>query len=440
MKERKEYRVRMPIPHRKQAKMIASPAKRKVVPAGRRVGKTTGVAIMSARAALKGKRVLEAAPTVSQTDAFWNHIKNFFAEGIKAGVVKKNETTRRIEIPGAGSIRCKTAWNADTLRGDYADFLILDEFQMMEPDTWDLVGAPMLLDNDGDATFIGTPNRRNHFYKMYQRAIADDTGRWGYWHFTSFDNPHLSQEALDEIIQDMSDEAYRQEILAEFLEGEGQVFKGIEEVLYDNVFGASPEHHLGHRIVAGIDWGKMNDYTAISIGCSTCQREIAISRFNKIGYDLQKEKVIALAEKWKPRVILAESNSIGQPIIDELQRTGLPVEGFQTTASSKPPLIESLVLAIENQEWMLIDDDIWTGELEAYERTVTNLGRSQYNAPKGLHDDTVIARALMVWQSQQVGNVRIAQSRVKGRKQIPMIRRSVRKVSENGYNKPVAAV
>ena len=435
--ERREFRIRMPIPHPKQGMMIRSKAKRKVIPAGRRVGKTIGSAIMATHAALDGKRVLEAAPTNAQTDAFWNHIKSFFAEPIAAKAVQKNETTRSLIIPGAGRIRCKTAWNADTLRGDYADFLILDEFQMMDSDAWDLVGAPMLLDNDGTATFIGTPNRRNHFFKMFQRAKADESGRWAHWHFTSFDNPHLSQEALDEIIEDMSDEAYRQEILAEFLEGDGAVFKGISQVLYDNI--TSPAMHVGHRIIAGIDWGKMNDYTAVSIGCSDCQREIAISRFNKIDYDIQRERVWALAEQWQPRVILAEANSIGAPIIDELQRSGLPVEGFNTTASSKPPLIESLVLAIERQEWQLIDDPIWTGELEAYERTVTPLGRSQYNAPQGLHDDTVIARALMVWQAQQVGSVRVTQSRVKGRKRVPMVRRSIRKVQGNGYNQQLPA-
>ena len=77
-------------------------------------------------------------------------------------------------------------------------------------------------------------------------------------------------------------------------------------------------------------------------------------------------------------------------------------------------------------------------ELEAYERTVTPLGRSQYNAPPGLHDDTVIARALMVWQAQQVGTVKITQSRIKGRKRIPMVRRSTRRVRSDGYTQHMA--
>ncbi|NIV32808.1 MAG: terminase, partial [Anaerolineae bacterium] len=62
------------------------------------------------------------------------------------------------QMPGdKGRIRTKTAWDADSLRGDYADLLILDEYATMDPSAWELVGAPMLLDNDGDAVFIGTP-------------------------------------------------------------------------------------------------------------------------------------------------------------------------------------------------------------------------------------------------------------------------------------------
>ena len=68
---------------------------------------------------------------------------------------------------------------------------------------------------------------------------------------------------------------------------------------------------------------------------------------------------------------------------------GIQVQGFVFTASSKPPLIESLALAFERE------DPVATLELEAYERKVSGTtGRSAYSAPEGLHDDTVMARAL----------------------------------------------
>lgn len=395
-----ELTIRLPKPHAKQLAFRASKAKRKVVCAGRRGGKTTGMAIIAVEAMLRGRRVLEAAPTADQTNAFWSACKRALAEPAAAGVLYKNETERVLEMPKGGRIKTKTAFDADSLRGDYADLLILDEYSIMNPDTWDEVGAPMLLDNGGDAVFIFTPKRRNHAYHLFARAQGDDSGRWEAFHFTSFDNPHLDQAALDEITLDMTAEAYRQEILAEFLENEGAVFRNLAACLHAPE--TTREAHAGHRLTAGIDWGKQNDYTAISVGCVQCRCEVARDRFNQIDYAVQRQRLGVLCEHWQPDMILAESNSMGEPIIEQLQRDGLPVKPFQTTAQSKPPLIENLALAFERAEWQWQDDPIWTGELEAYERKVSaTTGRSSYSAPEGIHDDTVMARALMLWQAQQ---------------------------------------
>jgi hypothetical protein len=353
---------------------------------------------MAAERAMEGRRVLEAAPVASQTEAFWEAVTGYFEAPIAAGVVRKNETLRLLELPSGGRIRCKTAHDAKTLRSDYADFLILDEYQHMNPDAWDKVGAPMLLDNDGDAVFIGTPERRNHFFVAYNRARDDDSGRWGAWHFTSLDNPHLSQEALAEIAGDLTEEGYRQEILAEFLEGEGAVFRNIAANMHAPA--TTPDEHAGHYIVAGVDWGKSNDFTTVSVGCVDCRREVARDRFNQIDFIFQRGRLRALCDMWNPAAINVETNSIGGPNFEELQRDGLPVYAFETTARSKPQLIENLALSLEKAEFQFQNDPIWTAELEAYERKVSPItGRSQYSAPDGMHDDTVIARALMLWQA-----------------------------------------
>src|SRR5262249_50089397 len=142
-----ELTINLPKPHAKQLALRASRAKRKVVCAGRRGGKTTGMAILAVEALLAGRRVLEAAPTSDQTTAFWEACVEALSEPITAGVVKKNETNRTLELSGGGRIKCKTAHDADSLRGDYADLLILDEYSLMDESAWTQVGAPMLLDN-----------------------------------------------------------------------------------------------------------------------------------------------------------------------------------------------------------------------------------------------------------------------------------------------------
>jgi hypothetical protein len=224
-----EYVVRLPKPHAKQASFVKSTAKRNVVRGGRRGGKTVGVSIRAVRRFLKGRRILYATPTQEQVDRFWVTVTRALQEPIDAGVFYVNETRHIIELPGTEQrIRAKTAWDADSLRGDYADELILDEYQLMSEDAWGLVGAPMMADHDGNATFVYTPPSLHsrartrirardprHAAKLFKRAAADKTGRWKTFHFTSKDNPHISQAAVEELAKDMTALAYRMEILAE---------------------------------------------------------------------------------------------------------------------------------------------------------------------------------------------------------------------------------
>jgi len=213
--------------HPQQARFINSSAKRKVIRAGRRGGKTTGIAILAIKALLARRRVLYATPTQEQVDAFWFEVKRALQPLIDAKILYCNETRHIIEFPSTKArIRAKTAWNADSLRGDYGDLLILDEYQLMDEEAWSRVGAPMLLDNNGDAVFIYTPpslrsrsrskaRDPRHAAKLFQAAQADTTGRWETFHFTSHDNPHISAEALEDLALDMSSHSYAQEILAE---------------------------------------------------------------------------------------------------------------------------------------------------------------------------------------------------------------------------------
>lgn len=222
-----ELTVHLRTPHAAQRAFIESRAKRKCIRAGRRSGKTVGIAQLAVQKFLAGRRVLYAVPTTDQMTRFWFEVKRALAEPLDAGVLYKNETDHIIEVPDTlQRIRAKTAWNADTLRGDYADDLLLDEYQLMSEDAWELVGAPMLLDTDGDAVFAYTPpsihsrstskaTDKLHAAKLFKRAKADMTGRWATFHFTSYDNPHLSRTALARITGDMTSLAIAQEIMAE---------------------------------------------------------------------------------------------------------------------------------------------------------------------------------------------------------------------------------
>lgn len=225
-----QIEITLPRLHKKQQEVRESTAKRKIIMAGRRSGKTFYCAEDAVEDFLHGKRILYATPTQDQLQKFWHCVVNYLEDPIARGIFKKNESMHYIELEGTEQrIRAKTAWNADTLRGDYCHKLILDEFQLMNEDTWNRVGAPMLLDNDGDAVFCFTPpsfKTRSvtkaddplHANKMYKAKDGDKSNRWQCFHFTSFDNPYINEEALENITDDMTEMAYRQEIMAEDIE------------------------------------------------------------------------------------------------------------------------------------------------------------------------------------------------------------------------------
>ena len=123
-------------------------------------------------------------------------------------------------------------------------------------------------------------------------------------------------------------------------------------------------------------------------------------RFNQVDYAFQRQRLMGLLKKWGVVHTVVEANSIGTPILEQLQRDGVRVSGFTTTMATKMGLIEDLSLAIEQGSVQLLADAVGKAELEAYERSVTETGLSKYGAPSGMHDDTVIARALM-WRAMQ---------------------------------------
>lgn len=285
--------------------------------------------------------------------------------------------------------------SADTVRGRKYALALVDEAAMVPnlEDAWNAVIRPTLSDYEGSADFYSTPKGLNYFYTLYARGEDPAFEDWAAFHFPTSSNPFIKQTEIDAAQQELPEDVFRQEYLAEFIQGEGAVFRNITANLYDG----DKADHASHVVVAGVDWGAVNDFTAISIVCETCKKEIELDRFNKIDWDFQRARLMKLIDKWNVQFTLCEENSIGSPNLEALQKGNKTrkFEGFMTTAQSKPPLIQSLALALEQEELQWLNNPIATRELEAYEakrNEITN--RIQYSAPAGFHDDTVIARAL----------------------------------------------
>ena len=320
-------------PHPAQQTIIDSTAKRKIVKAGRRGGKTVCAASICVQKFLQGLRPLYAAPTSDQLETFWNEVTKALQEPIATGIFKKNESKHTITLPGTKQrIKGKTAWDSNTLRGDFTDFLVLDEFQLMNEDTWGVVGAPMLLDNNGTALFIYTPpslttrsitkaRDPRHASKMFQKAKEDKTGRWEAFNFTSFDNPHISKEALNEVTEDMTATAYRQEILAEEIE-EVPGALWTRKLIEANRVVAHPELV---RIVVAVDPpGSVNTECGILVVGKGKNRE---------GYILDDKSLLGTPGDWANAALIAYNKNEADVIVGEVNYGGDMVETTITTAA-----------------------------------------------------------------------------------------------------------
>jgi len=383
-------RLALPNTHLGQDLVLASPARFKVANCGRRWRKssTSLIALLNSAQAVPGL-YFWIWPSYPMGQTGWDMLR-----AVCDGQWEVSEGRRRVKAPNGAEIWIKSADNPQSLRGFGLTGAVLDECRDMSPKLWPEVVRPALADKLGWGMFNSTPRGYDWFQGLYQFAL-DNGPEWAAWTFTTHDNPSIDRGELAEIEASTPALVWRQEYLADFGAGaELGVFRGVRAIA--TLPPGDPAAHLGHQIVSGLDFAQAADYTVHSVGCVTCRQQLEIDRFNRMAWALVRARVRAAWERWHIGSILAEKNSIGGPNIEAMQAEALPVVAFDTTATSKAPLIQSWSLAIEKAEWALLDDATQTWELEAYQMTPSKTtGRPTYSAPLGGHDDTVMAGALM---------------------------------------------
>lgn len=384
-----------------QLAIACHPAKTKVLSMGRRWGKTILGGTVLGNALAQHGRVAWIAPTYKNTRPMWRWLLLATAADVRAKRMAVSRAERTIQTKRGGFLGIYSGDNIDSIRGEAFHLVVIDEAARIPETAWSDAIMPTLADYDGDAILISTPKGKNWFYHEWLLGV-ERGAEIASWTAPTGDNPNPNIRRAFQLVRDrVPADTYKQEWLAEFVDA-GAVFRNIAACMHAPL-APDTAHHAGHILVAGLDWGKQNDFTAISLGCVNCRCEVARDRFNQLDYHFQRKRLRALYDRWRPLAILAESNSIGEPNIEELQREGLPVYPFVTTAQSKPPLVENYALALERTEWQFQSDKVWTTELESFERTISpKTGRSQYGAPEGAHDDTVIGRCLMVWMAEHL--------------------------------------
>ena len=310
------------------------------------------------------------------------------------------ESEKTLDFPGGGQIWMRTAERPESLAGEGIRGVVLDEFSLMPEAVWTEFIAPTLLDYRGWAFFAGVPKGLNWGSRLWMQAKTRPG--WRAWQFTTYDNPRLRKADIDELAASLPERLRRQELMAEVIDDSGAVFRNVGAC----ATATRQERAIaGHAYVMGCDWGRSNDATVFAVVDMATSELVYMDRMTGTDYETQIGRLAAVAERFRPSVIQVEENSMGGPLLERLQRDGLPVVGFVTTNRSKQAIIDRLALAFERQELRILPEEGLLDELMAYEQETMASGLIRFGAPGGLHDDMVMALALAWSAGSQVAPI-----------------------------------
>ena len=372
-------------------RILTHPAPTQVLSMGRRWGKTVLGGTTAVACAARGARVAWVVPTYKNGRPLWRWADRVVQPLKRAGAIRVNQSERTMEFHGGGGLAIYSMDNPDSILGEAFHLVIIDEAARIAEHIWTDAIMPTLADHAGRAFLISTPKGKNWFWQEWLRGQDDTRADVQSWQAPTMDNPNPKIKRAAQLVKDrVPERTYLQEWQAQFVD-DGSVFRYVREAAT-----AAPQHEpvAGHAYVIGCDWGKSEDYTVFAVMDATDRRMVALDRSNKVDYVVQRGRLMALCERWKPGAVIAESNSMGVPIIEALSRDRVPVRSFTTTNATKAAIIDALALAFEQRAITILDHPILIGELQAYESSKTPLGLPKYGAPEGMHDDTVMGLAL----------------------------------------------
>lgn len=148
-------------------------------------------------------------------------------------ILKTNETELSITLKNGSIIELKGAENPDALRGVKLRGLVIDEIASIRNWVWlwQEVLRPTLTDYEAPTIFISTPKGFNHFYELFQQGQGEPSD-YKSWRFTSYDNPYIPKDEIDNAKKELTEDTFAQEYMADFRKYTGLVYKEFQREVH----------------------------------------------------------------------------------------------------------------------------------------------------------------------------------------------------------------
>jgi hypothetical protein len=215
-------------PHPTQSRLWRTRARFPVAACGRRSGKSE----IAKRKLVKSAIMCEhpdgwyvyAAPTRDQAKRIaWADLKRMLTSTGLVDKILESELT--IKLKTSVEVSLVGMDRPERIEGRILDGIVLDEFANMRPDAWEEHVRPSLSTRgrEGWALFIGTPEGRNHFWKLYTKAL-DPVNQPEWEAFTWKSSDILSPKEIELAKASMDPLTFAQEYEASFNTFEGLAY------------------------------------------------------------------------------------------------------------------------------------------------------------------------------------------------------------------------
>lgn len=330
-----------------QILILRHPSLRKVLRAGRRLGKSFSMAIQLLHYSYTHKdgRCLVVAPMKSHVELIYQEVLRLASksEVVMSSITRKVTSPQfLIQFSNGSTIRfftsgMRSGGKSDVARGQEAHVIVLDEMDYMHADDLDALYAMLqkTAEDQPDKLMIGasTPTgRRERFWEWCTSQRFKE-----FW-FPSYCNPYFSKEQEEEFREQYASSAYRHEIEADWGEDSEGVYprKFIDKSFISPGWDYTPELTSARSFhVIGVDWDKYGAGTNIVV-LEVCSDNYEDERFrgkvrvsyreeiSKSEYTLTKavDRIIQLNQLLNPKHIYVD-RGFGEVQVELLRKHGV---------------------------------------------------------------------------------------------------------------------
>lgn len=358
----------------------------------RQSGKSTIVSLLCIKwLTMKDEEVIYVTPTYSLAKKIYSNIIKLLPQEL---ISKSNSSDLIIESVTGSRLLFFSAESGQAMRGNTATKLVIDEAAYCK----EIVDGQSLYHNIifpitkvkcNKILLISTPRGKEGFYyELVQRAIANEKG-FKYLKKTIYDDSLITKEEIDELKRTYPPIAFKCEFEGEFISNALSIFDDYDDLFNNNV----SEIYNGY---CGIDLSTVGtDNTILTF----INNKNEVVQYNIKGdLDAKYNDMAKIVNKYSPKAIYIEQNSIGEPIYNELKKLIKKKEilnKWSTTNESKKDIINNLQVLISNKNISFNKNNtLLKSELGTFTYKLTKNGNITFAAIDGFHDDTIMSLAM----------------------------------------------